>query len=62
MQVLPFRSAAKRMAFLLCAVCAIDIAAVFLTAKPQLWCARIPGLIPLLTPAVIFTRRVQPKD
>jgi hypothetical protein len=47
------------MAILICSVAALDVAAVFLTAKPQLWCARIPGLIPLFTPAVIFkfTRR-----
>ncbi len=59
MHILPLRSAAKRMAILMCAVCAMDVAAVFLTAKPQLWCARIPALIPLLTPAVIFSRRPQ---
>jgi len=62
MHVLPFRSAAKRMAILMCAVCVIDIAAVFLTAKPVLWCARIPGLIPLLTPAAIFSFRTQSED
>jgi hypothetical protein len=49
------------MAILICFVCAIEIAALFLTAKPQLWCAIIPGLIPILTPAVIFSRRAQSK-
>jgi hypothetical protein len=46
MQILPLRSAARRMAILLCLVCALDIAASLLTAKPQLWCAIIPALIP----------------
>jgi hypothetical protein len=52
MQTLP--ACARRMAILICFVCAIDMAAVFFTAKPQLWCVLIPGLIPVLTPAVIF--------
>jgi hypothetical protein len=50
------------MAILISLVVAIDAAAVFLTAKPQLWCALIPVLIPLFTPAVIFSRRVQSKS
>jgi hypothetical protein len=54
MRVLPIRTAAARMAALIVCVCALDIAAVFLTAKPRLWCAIIPALIPLLTPAGIF--------
>jgi hypothetical protein len=49
------------MAILIFLVAALDVSAVFLAAKPQLWCARIPALIPLFTPAVIFTRRAQPK-
>jgi hypothetical protein len=61
MRILPLRSAALRMAILLCFVCALDIAAVFLTAKPRLWCALIPALLPILTPAAIFSRRVQSK-
>jgi len=61
MQILPLASCARRMAVLLCAVAAIDVAAAFLTAKPQLWCALIPALIPIFTPAVIFSRRVQSK-
>ena len=55
MQILPHHSCVRRMAFLLCVVAAIDVAAAFLAAKPLLWCALIPGLIPILTPAVIFS-------
>jgi len=61
MQIRPLRSAALRMGVLLCFVVAADVAAVFLTAKPQLWCALIPILIPVLTPVAIFSRRVQSK-
>jgi hypothetical protein len=56
MQTLPFPTCARRMAILICLVGVIDVAAVFLTAKPQLWCALIPVLIPFFTPAVIFSR------
>jgi hypothetical protein len=49
------------MAILLCSVAAIDAAAAFLIAKPQLWCAIIPVLIPLLTPAAILSNIVQPE-
>ena len=59
MHMLPLHSCAKRMAVLLCLVGAIDVAALFHTAKPQLWCALIPALIPIFTPAVIFSHRVQ---
>jgi hypothetical protein len=62
MQMLPIPSAARRMAVLLCFVVALDAAAALLAAKPLLWCALIPALIPLLTPAVIFSRRVPSKD
>jgi hypothetical protein len=62
MQILPLRSCVRRMAILICLVCAIDVAAVFLNAKPRLWCAFIPVLIPLLTPAVIFSHRAQPES
>ena len=62
MQVLPIRACASRMAVLLCVVAAIDIAAAFLTAKPQLWCAVIPALIPIFIPAVIFSFRGQSKS
>jgi hypothetical protein len=36
-RTLPLPTCARRMAVLICLVCAIDVAAVFLTAKPQLW-------------------------
>ncbi len=62
MQILPLRKCARRMAILICLVVAIDVAAVFLTAMPRLWCGLIPGLIPILTPAVIFSYRAQPKS
>jgi hypothetical protein len=61
MQILPLRSSAIRMAVLILVVAALDVAAACLIAKPLLWCARIPALIPLFTPAVIFTRRPQSK-
>jgi hypothetical protein len=57
MRTLP--TCARSMAILICFVSAIDIAAVFLAAKPQPWCALIPGLIPILTPAVIFSPRIR---
>jgi hypothetical protein len=44
------------MAILLCVVAAIDLAASLLAAKPQLWCAVIPALIHIFSPAVIFSR------
>ena len=47
------------MAILLCLVCALDVAAAFLIAKPLLWCALIPVLIPIFTPAVIFSYRAR---
>jgi hypothetical protein len=49
------------MAVLILVVVALDVASALLIAKPVLWCARIPALIPLFTPAVIFTRRAQSK-
>jgi hypothetical protein len=58
-RMLSLPTCARRMAILICLVGAIDVAAVFLTAKPQLWCALIPVLIPLSTPALILPRRVQ---
>jgi hypothetical protein len=57
MQILPFRSAVKRMAILLCVVVALDAAAALFIARPVLWCATIPALLPVLTPFVIFSRR-----
>jgi hypothetical protein len=50
------------MAILICVVGAIDAVAALLIAKPQLWCALIPILIPIFTPLAIFSRRVQPKS
>jgi len=61
-QTLPLPVSLRRMAVLICLVGAIDVAAAFLTAKPQLWCALIPALIPIFTPAAIFSRRVQSKS
>ena len=61
MRILPTRLMARRMAFLMCSVVALDAAAAFLIAKPRLWCAIIPALIPLFTPAVIFGRDIQSK-
>jgi len=59
MQILPVRSAAIRIAILICVVAAIDIAAACLIAEPARWCAVIPGLIPLFTPAAIFSFRAK---
>jgi hypothetical protein len=56
MEILPVRSCAIRMAVLIGVVVALDAAAALLIARPLLWCARIPALIPLFTPWVIFTR------
>jgi hypothetical protein len=50
------------MAILICVVGAIDAAGAYFIAKPLLWCATIPGLIPLLTPIAIFSRDIQPKS
>jgi hypothetical protein len=50
------------MAILICLAGAIDVAAAFLTSKPQLWCALIPVLIPIFTPAAIFSHRIQSKS
>ena len=62
MQLRSTRSCALRMAILICLVAAIDVAASLLIAKPQLWCALIPILIPIFTPVAIFTRRIEPKN
>jgi len=61
-QILPLAVCARRMAVLLCVVAAIDLAALFLTAKPQLWCAVIPAIIPIFTPVMIFSYREEPKS
>jgi len=56
MQLRSVRSCAGRMAILLCSVAALDAAAALFIAKPQLWCALIPALIPILTPVAILSR------
>jgi len=61
MQILPLRSCAIRMAILILLVAAIDVAAVALSARPLFWATIIPGLIPVFTPAAIFTLRAQSK-
>jgi len=45
------------MAVLLSCVVALDAAVACFAAHPRVWCAIIPALIPILTPAVIFTPR-----
>ena len=60
MQLRPTRSCAIRMAILICLVAAIERSASILIAKPQVWCALIPILIPIFTPVAIFTRRREP--
>jgi hypothetical protein len=50
------------MIILICVVGAIDAVAAFLIAKPLLWSALIPILIPIFTPVAIFSRGVQPKS
>ena len=57
MQLVPVRTAVIRTAILLCVVVALDAAAALFIAKPVLWCARIPTLIPLFTPFVLMTWR-----
>jgi hypothetical protein len=54
MHTVPVPVAARRMAILLCSVAAIDAAVAFFLQHPKVWCALIPVLIPLLTPAVLF--------
>jgi hypothetical protein len=56
-QMVSTRTAAIRMAILLCTVAAIDAAAALLIPNPRLWCAVIPALIPIFTPAVLFSFR-----
>ena len=61
MQILPVRSCALRMALLLVSVAALDAAIAFLVAKPQIWCAVIPAIIPIFTPLTILNFR-QPRS
>jgi hypothetical protein len=55
MKVVSVRSAAIRMGILIVFVCALDATVVFFAQKPLFWAGTIPALIPLLTPAVIFS-------
>jgi len=55
MKVVSARTAAIRMGILIVSVCALDAVVVFFAQKPLVWAGAIPGLIPLLTPAVIFS-------
>jgi len=55
MKVVSTRTAAIRMGILIVSVAALDAAIVFFAKKPLFWAGVIPGLIPLLTPAVIFS-------
>jgi len=59
MQVQPVPIIARRMMVLLCVVAAIDAIAALLLQHPAIWCATIPGLIPLLTPLAIFYPRAK---
>jgi hypothetical protein len=43
------------MAVLLCCVVALDAAVAYFAAHLRIWCAMIPAIIPLMTPAVLFT-------
>jgi hypothetical protein len=49
------------MAILITIVAGIDSAVGGFAPRPRMWCAIIPALIPLLTPAVIFSRDIEPK-
>jgi len=55
MKVVSARTAAIRMGILFVSVCTLDAVVVFFAQKPLIWACTIPGLIPLLTPAVIFS-------
>jgi len=58
----PGRTAAIRMAILLFSVVALDATVVFFAQRPLFWATSIPGLIPLLTPFVIFSFRASGKN
>lgn len=62
MQVQPVPIIARRMAILMLSVVAIDAAVALLSQHPAMWCAIIPGLIPLLTPAAIFFPNARPAN
>jgi hypothetical protein len=57
----PVRTAAIRMAMLIVVVAALDYVIVFFAQKPLVWAGTIPALIPLLTPAVLFSFAKQAK-
>ena len=50
------------MAILLISVVVLDAVVVFFAKKPLFWAGSIPGLIPLLTPFVIFSFRASGKN
>ena len=54
MKTLSARTAAIRMAILIVSVGAFDAAAVALSDHPLLWARWIPGLIPLLSPLILW--------
>jgi len=56
------RTSAIRMAILIASVAALDAAVVFFAHKPLFWAGTIPGLIPLLTPFVLFSFDARSKD
>jgi hypothetical protein len=51
---MPARSAALRLAILLCLVCALDAAAAFLLPHPRIWCAAVIPSLMLLSPFVLW--------
>jgi len=55
MEFVSTRTACIRMAVLLTSVCALDALVAAFVPHPLHLCATIPGLIPLMTPAVLFT-------
>jgi hypothetical protein len=59
MQVQPVPVIARRMAVLLCVEGAIDAVVALLAQHPQIWCAVIPVLVPLVTPVAIFFPRAR---
>ena len=50
------------MAILIASVVALDGAVVYFSQKPLIWAATIPGLIPLLTPFVLFSLEAPDKS
>jgi hypothetical protein len=54
MQMASMPVVARRMAYLLCAVVAIDALVALVVPHPAVWCAVIPAFIPSLTPAILL--------